>query len=447
MRQVRIGALMSVVLVAIVGCLSTIEVQASTAPPYCPPGFTCGAGGGTSLGGVGVNQSLSYDNTYANPSNTPGNPPGPATSSCNYQTGYEYYGLTVDIASGTVQSGVNSLPISQVSLVGGSPYGTKQYPPYLYNSVSGYPSSVNSATNNYVLWEGTWTPTWSWVSTSTTGWVATNPPVTSINPPANTATTKWVQDGYVDVNGVHYALYEEYLWETTTTSTYEITGCNLVMNPSPSLFGITHYCVSVSCVEPYFPPFTNLINKLNSLEQSWSASSITSTPPANSVTVGIPTTFTIQGTTLPNSGGETYTAPSVVVKLPFQRQLTMKLQIQAGPQWVKWTYTEAGGQSGYLGFACSFQTSPYSSDGGTNENCGNNAGVPSANGYIFTHDATLMTMRAEIDIAVSATATWEVSNTTYTYNIPLNSNNVYIYVPPLNKPPAYRSTVGQIEAS
>lgn len=452
-RAIRSSATLLIISVALSFIGLIVSMTPVAASNCLPPGSSCSSSGTTGTSSLSAYQSgsLSYDNTYAYSSTpAPSGTGNPGTTSCS-GTGYENFALKVVSTNNTYLSGVNSQSGTGFGFTGDSPGNTNGG--YTYSSTAYYghlmPSSITPTQNNYVSWVGTWTPITQQVTTSNYGWVNTN----NITETYTTATST-VKDVYdTTVDGIE--LWWIYNWEYigTTTSTV-VVGCQLE-GLSVAGFGTTPYCATC-----YIPPGSSFsagaITLANKLEASWSAGSVTSSPPAGSITVWVPTVFSLTGdpNSLPPIGGyppsSKVNTSKVVAKLKYQRSLTMTLIVQAVPEAVQWTYTAQGGQSGGAGFTCTLTTPPYQSTSASSAQQCNptndpNAGEfnPSGNGYIFTHDASHLTVNAKVIIDVSAIAQWTINGNTSSEVVPLNGGASVVKIT-LKAKPEY-STIQQVE--
>lgn len=418
----------------LVGLLVALTVGASGALVVVPPvtaeiGCTtnCASGSSNPYGvAISADGSMAFPGTpYVGP---PSNPPGstPTPQCAGY--GWDYYGLGLRNLTKQAMSGVNAKMTNGLALVGGSPSGSNfNYSRSPYDTLHTYPSSISPAQNWYAAWQGTWSPTYS-TKTETVTTTSTTP-------------GHWVKTGRQDV------------WVPGTTRIVKtqktvktVIGCNLGnFASSTAYFYSVTPCIAPSCLAKQLPPLLPLVQGLaETLSKGWTPGDVVSSPPAGFITVWVPTQFSLSGGTMPPVGGTTASKQRTVnITLNGSpRVLTIALSVTIQPVAVDWTYTASGGQSG-RGFTCTFRTDPYTSTGGENRpSCTSiNAGYPSANGYIFTHDALHLTVSAKVYLALSASASWTVNNKTHTESIPLGGLGSTVAV--AQKPE--HSTIQQVE--
>ena len=237
----------------------------------------------------------------------------------------------------------------------------------------------------------------------------------------------------IPVSSAYYLLT---FWNMTETpgGTAKNPTCHL----SASYAGAGYEAVPVPCAtagDCATPPTSQFNQLMNEIATSWSPSTPTSSPLANFITVWVPTVFTapvlVGGKALPIAGEIINTAPEQKsVGLPGgQRQLNIEIQLTVQPVAEEWQYTAQGAQSGNTAFTC-YLYSPYPelTTADKSQQCNPihdpNAGEfnPSGNGYIFTHDATKLTVQARVLMQVSATAYF---NTTQPYVEHLKTQRVW----------------------
>lgn len=431
MKSRIVGLLMALVLGASAALAAVPSVNASV-PPICTSNCATATSTPNSVE-VSANGSLSFPGGKVPP---PWNPPPsgiPTYASCSGQ-GWQDYGIGLSGITKTVMSGVNVRVASGVGLVGDSPMGGNfNYSRSPFNIMSTYPTVYSPTQNWFVAWEGTWTGVFKEVASTTTGTVTT---------PAH-----WVM-----VNGIDTFIPTSTRTATTTTYTKIPTGCALT-NLTPQYFYEITPCVSASCIKSKIPPlFPQVKGLVVALRDMWSPGKVVSSPPAGAITVWVPTQFSLSGGSMPPTAGitktQTWTIDIALDGSP--RILTIMLAVNIMPVAVDWTYHESGGQSG-AGFTCTFTTSPYISDGGQNSNnCTSpNVGIPGGKpgnntgngGYDFTHDATVLTVSAQVFLSLSATATWTINGASSTEAIPLGGLGSEV----LSTQKSETSTVQQVE--
>lgn len=406
--------------------LAPVGVLAGKPPPQPPPPSPPPSSGNATPSHITVSTSsgLSYSSSSAPSGPAPqGSSPAPSCSG----PGWRDYSLTVTGINRSVLSGVNVHVVPGVGLVGGSPSGnTIDYASSSnFTSLPTYPRQVSPSQNWFVAWEGSWQPQTRTIRFPISGWVATQTYRVAAGQPAGTATTKWVDVGRIQAGRFNFTRWQEYQWEQTGTGTRTVRyGCSL-QNLVAKYYFPEHYCVSAACVVPHLPPnFASEAKSIyDTLTKQYSGGRVASAPPPQTITVWVPTFFSLQGNTLPSQAGETYTGNPVSVSLPDGRSLQVTLEITLSSLYTVWTYSASGAQSG-KGFTCSVETPPGVSDGGQNlSDCTSpNVGHPSStgSGYTFTHDANSLTVTAVTYIGVGAVAVWTVNGVTYSYAIPLN---------------------------
>lgn len=442
MKLRALAAIFSIAVGISLAALSTTSVLAGCG--------TCGSGGSNNNGQLSVVQdySLSYDATTIQAMPAPA--PSGVTNALPLQcTGTQdnYYALTISNISTIYLNGVNSVGGSVVGLSGGSPNGNVQYNTQTDLGALDSPPINDQLTPDvgyYATWQGSWYVTsWGTSTTNQYGWVKSNPAVTTTqNPlPKLPSGEKWVQTGWVRVGYSTVPIYTQYDYVVigTTTTTYP-TACGL-HNWKFQGFGTTPYCtISVSgsqasgisataCNTTTTVPTSQstIRTLLNELEANWSGGSVTSSPPPGSITVWVPTTFSLANSNLPPPTG--YPNPptaTVTASLPYDRSLTLTLTAQAYLQPVDWTYTASGGQSGTPGFTCTVQTTGSQLIGGTQtpSNCSSpNAGYSSSQGYVFTHDAQRLTVNVHVSILITVTATWQLNGDSFSAPVSLSGGN------------------------
>ena len=406
---------------AIGASLALVPTGVLAGPP--PPAPT--------TGNVGPTQTvLSTGLAYRGP-NAPSGPP-PSNSapapSCS-GPGWQYYSLTITGINRSVESGVNVKMLPGVALEGASPSAsTINYSVSPFTKLNTYPSQVSPAQNWFVAWEGKWVPQWS-TPTVIYAWVASNPPVTkaSYTQPSGTATTKWLADGTVRAGRQSIPLWLEYLWEPDGSAPATQTGCSL-QNLGAQYFFPETYCTTPACVAPWLPKFPNANSFAAQLIKGYSGGQVVSAPPAQAITVWVPTTFSLANANLPPPSGTNDVGPPQGMPMPNGRVLQVQLEISLAPLYTDWTYTASGAQSG-AGFTCTVETPAYESYGGQNQpNCSSpNVGHPSSSGYVFTHDANHLKVTATTYIGVAAFAIWSVNGgPQQSYPVALNSNEAAV---------------------
>ena len=219
-----------------------------------------------------------------------------------------------------------------------------------------------------------------------------------------------------------------------------------VKNPtcklSASYTGAGYESVPVSCATAgdCATLSTSQFNQImKEIATSWSPSTPTSRPPANFITVWVPTAFTapvlISGKELP-TGGEIFSTSHEQKSVGLaggKRHLNIEIQLFVQPISEEWQISASGAQSGN-GWTCDLYTNPYETIGGQQvcppTHSSVNSGYPDGQstdpafdgGYVFTHDALHLSVRARVLVQVSATAHF---NTTSSYVEHLKTSRVW----------------------
>lgn len=187
--------------------------------------------------------------------------------------------------------------------------------------------------------------------------------------------------------------------------------------------GVGFYPVPVPCAQAgdcASVPWSNFRSLENQIAASWKPATPTSSPPAGSITVWVPTIFTAQLFVNGQPWAPTKGSNDMIMSSSAQargleagRTLNIVIQLTTLPVAVEWQYTAKGAQSSKTGFSCTFYSSyPKSTSAVGAQECNPaddpNAGMfsESGSGYVFTHDATSLAIRSRVLVQVQATATF-----------------------------------------
>lgn len=219
------------------------------------------------------------------------------------------------------------------------------------------------------------------------------------------------------------------------------TAKNPTCNFSATYTGyVGYYAVPVPCAQAgdcASTPWSQFRSLKNQIEVNWKPVTPTSNPPSGFITVWVPTVFTSRLTInggkpwapTPGSSDMIMSSSAETQGLEAGRTLNIVIQLTTLPVAVEWLYTSKGAQSGKSGFSCKlYSPYPSSTSASASQKCFGpnpiNAGFwnTSGNGYIFTHDATKLTVQARVLMQVSATAYF---NTTQPYVEHLKTQRVW----------------------
>lgn len=214
--------------------------------------------------------------------------------------------------------------------------------------------------------------------------------------------------------------------------------------------GVGYYPVPVPCAgngNCASTPWSTFKSIENEISATWDPTTPISSPSAGAITVWVPTTFTsgvnVNGKYLPPSG-EVISTTNQSLSQPgmYGRQVNIEIQISVIPVADEWQYTASGAQSG-TAFTCTFFSGYPSASADSSQTCSPagdpDAGEfnPSGSGYIFTHDATKLGVRARTLIQVQATA--------YFYTTQLNIEHLATAKVWTQWSPLETSTIQQVE--